>query len=113
MLQELQQRITGADGTLLTTVKSLAAELGIKPERLYYLIRSFEKKGLVATTSHGPKGMEFRAGNGESKPAAGRRGRVATPGRRSGSRFCPWCGQAVETSWHFCPACGDKLPSVG
>ena len=96
----------------MTTVKSLAAELGIKPERLYYLIRSFEKKGLIATVSHGPKGMEFRPGNGEPKPALGRRGSV-TVGKRSGSRFCPWCGQAVETSWHFCPACGDKLPSVG
>ena len=118
VLQELQRRIGGTEGKLLTTVKALADELGIKPERLYYLIRSFEKKGQIATTSHGPKGMEFRVGSGEAKAAAAprARGRVAAApsGRRSGaSRFCPWCGHAVETGWHFCPACGDKLPQVG
>ena len=26
------------------------------------------------------------------------------------SRFCPYCGKAVESEFDFCPGCGKKLP---
>ncbi len=114
ILKELERRIDTADGRLQTTVKALAQELGEKPERLYYVMRSLASQGKLQTESHGPKGLELRRGTGEPAKPAERRGHgagVASGKRGTGPRYCPWCGEAVEQAWKFCPACGDKLPA--
>lgn len=127
VLEAMQARIQAAGGSLVQTIKSLADELGIKQERLYYLIRAFEKKGEISTISHGPKGMEFRPGTGEAKvgaPAARRGGRhkgVVAPSRSAaphatrtaaGAHFCPYCGKEAQPDWRYCASCGRELPSV-
>ncbi len=126
VLDEIQRRIATGGGHFVQTVKSMAEEMRVKPERLYYLIRSFEQKGELATISHGPNGMEFRGGTGEPRAAAASGAaprRVGGARRSSGavhrggatgaantSRFCPWCGKPVESQWRFCAACGEKVP---
>ena len=120
VLEELRQRIQRNGGHILQTVKSLADDLQIKQERLYYLIRSFEQKGLISSLNHGPNGMELRIGSGEPK-APGRRGRAAAPaGARPAphapsvgrARFCPFCGKQAEPDWKFCASCGEELPTL-
>ncbi len=128
VLDEIRRRIGAGGGRYVQTVRSMAQEMGVKAERLYYLIRSFEEKGELTTISHGPNGMEFRLGTGEPRVAAGsgagrrtvasRGGARGAGGRGAGgtagtaSRYCPWCGQPVEGEWRFCAACGEKQPGA-
>jgi len=97
VLAELQRRARAAGGGFTQTVQSLAAEWQEKPERLYYLIRSFVRGGELATVSHGPRGIEFRIG------------RQAPTGFR---QFCPWCGRPAAADWRFCAGCGEPLPKA-
>ena len=46
-------------------------------------------------------GSSDPAPTGSAKPAAG-----APP------RFCPYCGQALEEDFAYCPSCGKKLPQT-
>ena len=129
----MRGRIQAAGGSLIQTIKSLAEEMGVKQERLYYLIRAFESKGEISTINHGPKGMEFRAGGGQPKAAAAaaakpaRRGgrpkaavaiaapRAAAPSAArpaAGANFCPFCGKEAQPAWHYCATCGQELPTV-
>ncbi len=34
------------------------------------------------------------------------------PQQKEGSRFCPYCGTAVEGEFSFCPKCGKDLPDL-
>lgn len=73
ILDLIERRIHAGGGSFVQTVKSLADDLNLKPERLYYLIRSFEAKGFLTTVSQGPAGMEVRLGrqaSARSKSAA-------------------------------------------
>jgi len=111
VLEELQRRVTGAGGRLTHTVKALAQELQLPTDSLYYLIHSFVKNGDLVTVSHGPRGTEFRLGNG--RRAAGRAVGAVTRHRApagKGSGFCPWCGRAVQAEWRYCAACGETQP---
>jgi len=127
ILEALEQRIRASGGRLVQTVKSLADDLGVKPERLYYLIRAFEQKGQITTISHGPNGMELRSGSAEPTASATparaggrRRAGAASPagtpaglGRGAGaSRFCPYCGREAQPDWRFCASCGRELPAA-
>jgi len=29
---------------------------------------------------------------------------------KSGGKFCPYCGQALQEDFRFCPGCGRQLP---
>jgi hypothetical protein len=110
ILEELQRRVRAGGGRLITTVKALADELQEKPERLYYFIQSFSRNGQLLTTSHGPRGTEFRIPAGRPrKDAAAARPRGVRRAA-SGSAFCPWCGAAAADDWKFCAACGRPLP---
>lgn len=123
ILEALQRRIQLGGGKVLQTVKSLAEEFDVKPERMYYLIRAFEKSGQISTTSHGPNGMELRVGSGEPRAVTGRARRpraaaapaAAAPARArsaSGARYCPYCGRESEADWRYCTACGQQLPAA-
>ena len=119
VLNEILRRIQQAGGTLVVPTKTLAFELGMKPQRMYNLINSFERRGEIVTVSRGPIGTELRAGTGRPVPApAGRRSRVVPSPRRGpaastgGARkFCPWCGEAIaDPRWLYCAGCGRELP---
>jgi hypothetical protein len=116
VLDALRERVTAAGGTLLRTVKDLAADIGIPSQRLYYLLGIFEQNGAITTRSRGPKGLEIRlGGDGPLPPAgAGRRGRARAAGgaSRPGGTFCPWCGHPTEAGWRFCVSCGERLPEA-
>ncbi len=100
----------------MASVKSVAEEMNEKPERLYYFIQQFTRDGQLSTTSHGPRGTEFRvpAGRPRQRPEAS--AAPARGGRRrhaaSGSAFCPWCGTGAHDDWHFCASCGRPLPKA-
>jgi hypothetical protein len=103
VLDALCERIAAAGGALVVPVRDLARDLGVPPQRLYYLIQAFEKSGALWTRSRGPRGLELHRGDGVAS--------AAEPERRGGrSRFCPWCGHPAETGWKFCMACGKRLP---
>ncbi len=114
ILDAIVKRVNEAGGMILTPVKELADELGEKQERLYYLIRSFQDKGHLITTSRGPKGMEIRLALPENAQRRGRRGAAPRTevAAASTGRFCPFCGRPAEPSWRFCASCGEQLPSV-
>jgi hypothetical protein len=119
VLDEIIRRIDAAGGTLVVPTKTLAAELGLKPQRMYNLIDGFERQGKIVTVSRGPMGTELRIGNGQPAARAAARIRSARRGgaRASGGaasrtrRFCPWCGEAIaDPRWAFCAHCGKELP---
>jgi hypothetical protein len=110
VLAEIRRRVEAGGGKFVQTVKSLAQELGVKTDRLYNLIRSFESKGEIHTVGHGPRGTEFRLG--PPRPAEARGPRRAAAGEGRGTRFCPWCGQRLDAQWRFCPACGRPVPAA-
>lgn len=116
ILDEIVKRVSDAGGSLLAPVKELAHTLGEKPERLYYMIRSFQDKGQLQIISRGPKGIEIRLGSGvvsqEIPAGRGKRPRAAAPVPASTGRFCPFCGRPAETNWRFCAKCGEELPPV-
>lgn len=101
VLDALHTRIAAAKGALVVPVRDLAQDIGIPPQRLYYLIQALEQSGALWTRSHGPKGLEIRRGD---SPGA------TEPERRGRSRFCPWCGHPAEPGWKFCMSCGKRLP---
>jgi len=110
VLQALNERIASGEGVWLGPVRELAQDIGIPPQRLYYLIQAFQQAGAIWTRSRGPKGLEIRNSEG---PAAGG-GPVAvkrTVPRGGRSHFCPWCGQPAESGWRYCMACGKRLPA--
>lgn len=103
--------MAAAGGHLQRTVKGLAEELGIKPERLYYLLRVFEQQGLITTVSHGPLGLEIRPGQDGTAASPQSGDRAAAPRVASRYRYCPYCGQESAADWRFCTACGRALPA--
>ncbi len=105
VLDALCDRIAAAQGALVVPVRDLARDMGVPPQRLYYLIQGFERSGALWTRSRGPRGIELHRGDGVAPLAA-----AGEPGRRGRSRFCPWCGHPAEAGWKFCMACGKRLP---
>lgn len=115
ILEDLQRRVRASGGRLITTVRALAAEMEEKPERLYYFIQSFSRNGQLLTTSHGPRGTEFRIPAGRPRKEAGPAAVRGRPARRAAgghSAFCPWCGAAAAGDWKFCARCGEPLPQA-
>jgi hypothetical protein len=116
VLDAIVRKIEESGGTLVRSVKDLAAEVGVGPQRLYYLLKSFDQKGQLVTHSRGPKGLEIRLADGEGAPPKrarpARRARRAPPAAADGRIFCPWCGQAVQNGWRYCVHCGGELPQV-
>lgn len=117
VLDAIVRNVEESGGTLVRSVKDLAAEIGVGSQRLYYLLKSFDQNGQLTTHSRGPKGLEIRLAD-----AAQPTPRQARPVRRaprrppaadgSGQTFCPWCGQSVQGGWRFCVRCGGELPQV-
>jgi hypothetical protein len=106
VLDAICGRIDAGQGAVIAPVRDLAEEIGIPPQRLYYLIQAFEQSGALWTRSHGPKGLEIRRSDGAASAP-----QPARPHSRGGSaRFCPWCGHPAEPGWRFCMACGQRLP---
>lgn len=114
ILDELKSRISAGGGTLVANLAAVAHEMGIKPNRLYYTLNAFEREGLIARKSKGPKGTEMRLVTSAatvSRSARARRTKDAVgKGPATGAQFCPWCGRKSEAGWRFCAACGEKLP---
>lgn len=124
VLDALRTRIGGSGGVLVRPVRDLAADIGIPPQRLYYLIQAFEQSGELWSRSRGPKGLELHVAEGPDAvpPAAAldpgsrprrRRGRAPGAGESTGQAgYCPWCGHPAEATWQFCVACGNRLPQM-
>jgi hypothetical protein len=124
VLQSVLERVRSGGGTLVKSVKDLAEEVGVGPQRLYYLLKSFDQKGELVTRSRGPKGLEISLASLPPDGAPARPTRQPRPRRRrvpaarptearADHIFCPWCGGQVQGGWRYCVWCGDQLPAVG
>lgn len=118
MLDAIVRKVEESDGTLVRSVKDLAAEIGVGSQRLYYLLKSFDQKGQLITHSRGPKGLEIRVADGEN-PAPKRARPARRPSRRTaaaavadGAGFCPYCRQPIQAGWRYCVRCGEELPNM-